>query len=84
MREIQPTTIQIKTARGEQNDWCLVHDGRAVLMLREPGVTVTTPCTHVVLVGAKADLDAVIARLGLATEVGRPPRVLVPTNERVP
>jgi len=66
MREIQATTVQIKTNDVDTDKWVLVHDGRKVRAFEPPGSRVGTHASHVMLVGTKEELGAEIARLGLA------------------
>ena len=65
MKEIQPTTVQVKLSDGHEDQYVLVHDGRQVIELAEPGGKVGTHPRHTMLVGSKQELEAEIKRLKL-------------------
>jgi len=80
MKEIQATTVQVKFSDGNEDKFCLVHDGKRVVALAPPGTKTGTHPSRTMLVGTKEELEAEIERLGLkpaadlTQEVGKPQR----------
>jgi hypothetical protein len=83
MKEIQPTTVQVKLSDGHEDEYVLVHDGEQIIELMEPnsGKFGTHP-RHTMLVGTKEELAAEVTRLKLKPKRPRrpiertPPRML--------
>jgi len=74
MKEIQPTTVQVKLSDGHEDEFVLVHDGEQIIELMEPnsGKFGTHP-SHTMLAGTKEELDAEVARLKLKPKRPRRP-----------
>lgn len=79
MQEIQPSTVQIKVSDGNEDKFILVHDGKRVIVLAEPGSRVATGMSNQMLVGTKEELQAEIQRLGL--QPATPPSTDPPADE---
>lgn len=74
MKEIQPTTVQVKLSDGHEDQYVLVHDGEQVIELLEPnsGKLGTHP-RHTMLAGTREELEAEVARLKLKPQRPRRP-----------
>jgi len=84
MIEIQSTTVQVKLSDGHEDQYVLVHDGRQVIELAEPGGKVGTHPRHTMLVGSKQELQAEIDRLMLAPKRPRRPADRMPPERPQP
>lgn len=81
MKEIQPTTVQVKLSDGHEDEYVLVHDGEQIIELMEPNSgKLGSPPGHTMLAGTKEELDAEIARLKLKPKRPRRPVERTPSN----
>jgi hypothetical protein len=71
MLEIQATSVQIKMSDGNEDKYVLVHDGKQVIALADPGCRVATNTANKMLVGTKEELEAEVQRLAL--QPAKPP-----------
>ena len=63
MKEIQSTTIEVKLSDGHEDKYCLVHDGKRVIAIVEPGAKTGTHPSRTMLVGTKEDLEAIVKEM---------------------
>lgn len=83
MKEIQPTTVQVKLSDGHEDQYVLVHDGERIIELAEPGTgKVGTPPRHTMLAGTKEEIEAEIARLKLEPKRPRRPADRMPPERQ--
>lgn len=72
MKQIQPTTVQVKLSDGHEDDYVLVHDGEQIIEVVEPGTgKFGTHPRHTMVAGTKGEIDAEIARLKLKAKPQR-------------
>ena len=72
MKQIQPTTVQVKLSDGHEDDYVLVHDGEQIIEVVAPGSgKFGTHPRHTMVAGTKAEIDAEIARLKLKAKPQR-------------
>lgn len=66
MKQIQPTTVQVKLSDGHEDKHVLVHDGKQIIEIVQPGTgKFGTHPRHTMVAGTKAEIDTEIARLKL-------------------
>lgn len=83
MKEIQPTTVQVKLSDGHEDEYVLVHDGEQIIELIEPNSgKFGTPPGHTMLAGTKEELEAEVARLNLKPKRPRRPIERTPPSQR--
>ena len=78
MKEIQPTTVQVKLSDGHEDQYVLVHDGQQVIELAEPGGKVGTHPRKTMLIGTKQEMEAEVVRLKLKPKRPRRPADRMP------
>ena len=82
MKQIQPTSVQVKLSDGHEDEYVLVHDGKKIIEVVEPGTgKFGTHPRHTMIAGTKAEIDTEIARLKLKA---KPKRRIPQRPDRVP
>ncbi|MFN3165569.1 MAG: hypothetical protein ACE37H_00730 [Phycisphaeraceae bacterium] len=77
MKQIQPTTVQVKLSDGHEDEYVLVHDGTQIIEVVAPGSgKFGTHPRNTMVAGTKSEIDAEIDRLKLTAK----PQRRVPTR----
>jgi hypothetical protein len=72
MKQIQPTSVQVKLSDGHEDEYVLVHDGEQIIEVVDPGTgKFGTHPRNKMVAGTKAEIDAEIARLKLKAKPER-------------
>lgn len=83
MKEIQPTTVQVKLSDGHEDEYVLVHDGEQIIEMVAPNSgKFGTPPGHTMLAGTKDELEAEVAKLNLKPKRPRRPIERTPPSMR--